>query len=107
MTRLLRALASITIAALSLLTAREGRAQTVNYGNWSPYQYNDNIWKPMDTCRLQAQQRYPNWTNQDAEGRLRSSQSCLQSQNLPPVRPLGPSTWPPGPPVIEGGPSDH
>jgi hypothetical protein len=107
MARLLRAFASVAIATLSLLAAREGWAQSAAYGNWSPYQYNDNIWHRMDACRLQAQQQYPNWTNQDAEGRVRSTESCLQSQNLPPATPLGPSVWPPGPAVIEGGSSNR
>ena len=90
----------VGIGALALLAASAGRAQTTNYGGWGPYQYNDNIWKHMDACRTQGQSEYPNWTNMDAEGRARATETCLRTRILPPVQPLGPSTWPPG---IEDG----
>ncbi|HUC63996.1 MAG TPA: hypothetical protein VMA53_01130 [Stellaceae bacterium] len=93
-------LSVVGIGALALLAASAARAQTTNYGNWSPYQYNDNIWQPMDACRAQAQQQYPNWTGMDAEGRARATALCLRSGILPPMTPLGPSTWPP---EIDGG----
>ena len=93
----------VGIGALALLAAGAARAQTTNYGNWSPYRYNDNIWQQMDSCRTRAQEQYPNWTDMDAEGRARATELCLQTRILPPVRPLGPSTWPPGPIGTEGG----
>jgi hypothetical protein len=82
------------IVMLALLTANESWAQVL-------YQQNERIWRQMDACRLQAQRQHPDWTVEDAKARDRATQLCLMSQNLPPVRPLGPSVWPPGPAVGE------
>jgi hypothetical protein len=90
------------IVALTLLTASVSRAQGL-FGN--PYETNERIWQQMDKCRLAAQQQHPDWTAEDDKARERATQLCLRSQNLPPVTPLGPSTWPTGPAVSGSTPA--
>jgi hypothetical protein len=88
-------------AAVLFLTTGAAWPQVPEYGSGRldhfPYQPNLETWQRMDACRLQAQERYPNWTQEDAEARAEATQLCLKSGKLPPVTPLGPSTWPPGP----------
>jgi hypothetical protein len=80
----------IALAALFLLAASESWAQTPGMTGWNPYKNNQAIWDRMDRCRQQAQKQFPDYTPESNAKRDRATQLCLASQNLPPVRPLGP-----------------
>jgi hypothetical protein len=80
----------LALSAVFLLAGSESWAQTPGMTGWNPYKNNEAIWNRMDKCRQQAQKQFPDYTPESSAKRDRATQLCLASQNLPPVRPLGP-----------------
>jgi hypothetical protein len=48
-------------------------------------------WKAMDTCAIQAQRAFPNFTAQSNAQRDAKLKECLAGQNLPPRESMSPS----------------